>query len=383
MESWETRRAAGPQSLGLLPLVNARGRHADVGFQVGADRADQVNRMVESYRRLFTDAGPVLGVSGWNDAVRIAHRYLPFIQSTLPQYADEMRGMAEGAQVSFDEILVLNCLEAITSDRLELGCTSMAVSGRASADGSVLVAHNEDWYPADLQHVYLVRAEVEGEPPFLAVSYGGLLPNIGLNAAGIAQCCDTVYPTDVRLGVPRILVSRAVLAAETLDQAIEAALHPERAAGYNHLLATADGDIINLEASATDFDTLSVPTGVAVHTNHYQSRHMQEIEQTTDRLSRSRARLARAEKQLGSQNGSLDETSLISVLVDHDGGPYSICCHAQDMPSVIDQQQTIASLVMNLSAGTLRAAWGNPCEATFAEYSLTTEEPSDDGLGVG
>jgi isopenicillin-N N-acyltransferase-like protein len=93
--------------------------------------------------------------------------------------------------------------------------------------------------------------------------------------------------------------------------------------------------------------------------------------------------LARPDHQRGARNGSLHEADLIGVLVDHDGSPYSICCHAQDMPSVVDQQQTIASLVMNLSTGTLRAAWGNPCEATFAEHTLASQEPSDEGSGVG
>lgn len=368
--SRETRQAAASQSLGVLSLVHARGRHGDVGFQIGADRADQVQHMVDTYRRLFREAGDLLNVDDWAHAVRLARTYQPFIEAALPQYVEEMQGLADGAGVRFDDILVLNSLEAITSDRLVLGCTSLAVSSMATADGSVLAAHNEDWYPADIDDVYLVRAEPEGEPPFLAITYGGLLPNIGLNAAGIAQCCDTVYPNDVRLGIPRILVSRAVLAAETVDQAITAALHPQRAAGYNHLLISADGQICNLEASATDFDRVPAVRGTAAHTNHYLSERMRVIEQDLGRGAQSRARLARAQAGLASLQGGADPEGLVGILTDHDGEPHSICCHAEEVPSLLDRQRTIASIVMNVSEGTLLAAWGNPCQADFAEYRL-------------
>jgi isopenicillin-N N-acyltransferase-like protein len=370
MKSQDRRPAEATQSLGILPLVRARGRHGDIGFQVGVDRADQVRRMVETYRRLFRDEGEELGVTDWAEGIRIAGRYLPFIQASLPQYVEEMRGLAEGAGVAFDDILVLNTIESITADRLHLGCTSLAVSGEASADGSVLVAHNEDWFPEDVDDVFLVQAEPEGEPPFLAVSYGGLLPNIGFNAAGIAQCCDTVYATDVRLGIPRTIVARHVLAATSIDEAARAALHPQRAAGYNHLLASADGDIVNLEASATRHQSLPAAGGLAAHTNHYLSPAMIAVEKNPEARVHSRGRLNRARQRLGEMQGRIDARRLVEVLADHDDHPYSICSHVLHQPSPLDNQVTIASLVMDLTQRTMLVGWGNPCQATFADFAL-------------
>ena len=367
----ESRRPAeATQSLGILPLVHARGRHGDLGFHVGSDRADQVHHMVETYRRLFRDGSEELGVADWAEGIRIARRYLPFVESALPQYVDEMRGLAEGAGLSFDDILVLNTIESITSDRLHLGCTSLAAGGEATADGSVLVAHNEDWYPDDLEDVFLVHGEPEGEPPFLAVSYGGLLPNIGFNAAGIAQCCDTVYAADVRLGIPRTIVARHVLSATSLEQAAQAALHAQRAAGYNHLLASAAGEIVNLEASATCHGRLPALDGLAAHTNHYVSSAMIAMEEDPEGRVHSRARLNRAHRRLTDLRGTIDSSALVEVLSDHDDFPHSICSHVLDEPSPLDNQVTIASLVMNLTQRTMLAGWGNPCQATFAEFAL-------------
>jgi isopenicillin-N N-acyltransferase-like protein len=368
--SRERPPAEAPQSLGVLPLVHARGRHAELGFQIGAARADQVRHMVETYRRLFREEHHELGVADWREGIHIARRYLPFIEAALPQYLEEMRGLSEGAGVAFDDILVLNSIESITADRLHLGCTSLASSGAASAGGLVLVAHNEDWYPEDIDDVFLVRAEPEGEPPFLALSYGGLLPNVGFNAAGIAQCCDTVYASDVRLGVPRTIVARHVLAATSIEAAAQAALHPQRAAGYNHLLVSADGEAFNLEASATRHARLPAAGGVAAHTNHYLARGMADLETDPEARTHSRGRLSRARERLASAAGQIDTSLLVDVLADHDGYPYSICSHVVHEPSTLDNQRTIASVVMDLTQRTMSAGWGNPCQAEFTDFVL-------------
>src|SRR5262249_48249866 len=158
-------------------------------------------------------------------------------EERYPQYIDEMRGIAEGANLPFDDIVVLNDMEAVTSDALHLTrCTSMAVNEECTADGHVLLAHNEDWVPEDEADVLVISARPDNEPPFLAMTYGGLLPNVGFNAHGIAQLIDSVYPADSRIGIPRLVVARAVLASRRISGAMGRMLIQHRAAGYNHLL---------------------------------------------------------------------------------------------------------------------------------------------------
>ncbi len=60
-----------------------------------------------------------------------------------------------------------------------------------------------------------ISAKPQDEPPFLAMTYGGLLPNVGFNAYGIAQLIDSVYPNDSRIGIPRLVVARGSLGSET------------------------------------------------------------------------------------------------------------------------------------------------------------------------
>ena len=353
-----------------LPIVYVEGSHEQMGFQLGRDRATQVHSMIEMYRRLFVEAASKLGLHSWEEAILHAHKYLPFAEESTPQYVNEMRGIAIGAGAAFDDVLVLNCIEAITSDALHLGCTSLAMGPEVTADGSVLIGHNEDWIPEDIHNVFVVHARPDDEPAYLAITYGGLLPNIGFNAEGIAQCCDSVYPSDARVGVPRILVSRGVLAARTLSDAIRAACNRRRDAGYNHLIAHESGEIYNVEVSARKFEMLHSGDGMEVHANHYLHPRMQAIEKDSGDLVNSRVRHNRARRLMEAQRGKADQLSIQAILSDHVNFPQSICSHIVEDETPLDRQQTIASLIIDLGARTMHVAWGTPCCNEFFAYTL-------------
>lgn len=351
-----------------LKMIRVRGGHRQMGQQIGEACAEEIHRMLAIYKADFAEAYDELQMT-WEEAVLQGAKYYPYAQEHTPQYVEELEGMAEAAEVDFDELMVLNCIEAITSDKIHLGCTSLAVSSERTADGHVLVAHNEDWMPEDEENAYLIHATPEDEPPYLAMTYGGLLPNIGFNAAGIAQCCDSVYPTDVRVGVPRIFVSRRVLAAERIADAIRSALMHWRAAGYNHLIADRNGELYNVEVSARRFATLYGMEGYLAHTNHYLTERMKQVEHHTDRLIGSRVRVNRALRLLRSTHPHTPDT-LKTILRDHVNFPNSICSHTEPDATPLDRQKTICSLVMDLTTLEMQVCWGNPCEGTYHTYRL-------------
>jgi isopenicillin-N N-acyltransferase-like protein len=351
-----------------IPVIKARGSHRDIGRQIGEASADAIRRQLEVYHHVFEVAYDELKLT-WSAAILQANKYYPFAQEHMPQYVDELDGMAEAAGVEFDDLLVLNCMEAITSDALHLGCTSFAVAAERSKNGHVLIGHNEDWLPEDEENVLLINAKPDDEPAFLSITYGSLLSNIGFNAAGIAQCCDTVYPNDVRVGIPRLFVSRAVLAQTQLSQAIRAALIRQRAAGYNHLIAESHGELYSIEVSANRFATIYGTDGTMVHTNHYQTKRMKQYENKTEDLIGSRIRANRANRLLTHADLHTLDT-FKTILSDHVNYPYSICSHTDPADSPLDRQKTIASLIIDLTALEMHVSWGNPCTEAYHTYSL-------------
>jgi isopenicillin-N N-acyltransferase-like protein len=353
----------------MIPLIHLKGNHLEIGRQYGEVCRDQIKHSIANARQLVADTVQQIQLN-WEGTLIQARKYLPFAEERFPRYIDELQGIADGAGVTFDEVAVVNAMEAVTMDALHLTkCTSIAISQERSSSGHVLVAHNEDWLPDDEPDLVILHVSPNDEPPFLGMTYGALLPNIGLNADGIAQCCDSVYPNDPRIGIPRVIVSRAVLASRTPADAIRKALSPQRAAGYNHLIAHDSGELYNVEVSARRFAVLGSEDGCIVHTNHYLHPTMQAIESEPDELVATRVRYFRARRLLGLVDCHSYE-SLRSILRDHVNFPDSICNHAENDLDPLDREKTITGLIMDLSERKLFATWGNPCHNEYHEYSL-------------
>jgi isopenicillin-N N-acyltransferase like protein len=193
---------------------------------------------------------------------------------------------------------------------------------------------------------------------------------VGFNAYGIAQLIDSVYPNDSRIGIPRLVVARAVLASRRISGAIGRMLISRRAAGYNHLLVHESGEMYSVEVSARAFDILHGTDGYIVHTNHYLSDTMKEIEKDPEELISSRVRYFRA-KRLLLENSAHTFASLQTIQKDHVNLPNSICNHNIVGIDPLDRESTITALVIDLTAREMRIAWGNPCQNEYHTYALS------------
>ncbi|RJP51916.1 MAG: hypothetical protein C4557_07220 [Anaerolineaceae bacterium] len=350
-------------------FIEVSGSHREMGRQFGEAARTQIQHSIENAHVLIDAAYDTLELT-WDGAKIQARKYLPFAEERYPQYVDEMRGIAEGANISFDDIVILNAMEAVTVDALHLTrCTSMAVNDERTADGHVLAAHNEDWIPEDEEDVIVISAKPDKEPPFLAMTYGGLLPNVGFNAHGIAQLIDSVYPNDSRIGIPRLVVARAVLASRRISGAIGRTLVPHRAAGYNHLLVHESGEIYSIEVSARKFEILYGHEGYMVHTNHYLDTHMKQIEKEPEELLSSRVRYFRASRLIR-QKEQHTIKSLQAIQKDHVNIPNSICNHNIAGLDPLDREKTISAMVMDLTSREMHITWGNPCKNAYHTYHL-------------
>lgn len=353
-------------SASALPLVQVKGSPRERGRQQGEGARLQIRKALESYRKDV----PVALKLTWEEALRGSRKLLPYAEGAFPAFVEEVRGMAEGASVPFGEVWVLNCYEGLVESSQQVwGCTCLAVSNEHTADGGLLLAHNEDWRSADRDTAYLLRSEPDDAPPFFGLCYGPLLANVGFNAAGIAVAVNSVYATDGRAGIPRIIFSRAVLQARTLGQAIRGCVPKLRAGGYSYLLADHHGELCNVEASATAHAVTMADGGWVVHTNHYLSPKMQALEQPGV-YAGSHVRLGRARRLLRARLGAVTVGDLQAILRDHVNHPNSICGHPDVNLPPHEQDMTIASLVMDLSQRTLWAAPGPPCESDYVAYQL-------------
>jgi isopenicillin-N N-acyltransferase-like protein len=149
---------------------------------------------------------------------------------------------------------------------------------------------------------------------------------------------------------------------------VEAALDPARASSYNNIFAGSDGDVVDVEGSATDAFVYSLDDeGVLVHTNHYVCDAMLRFEDDPDYARLSALRFERARELLHARPaGTVDVDVLLELLADHENAPDSLCRH----PSVSRPAKTVFWCVTDVTKGEIRFGRGNPCQPDSQHFSF-------------
>lgn len=346
-----------------LPYVEASGTPEEIGHAVGTYLQDHFQAVAELHRKTLEQT------IGWETARAIASRLLPFAEQSVPHCVAEMRGIGAGSGVGFEVLFSMNALQEtgfFARRRTGEECSSLAVPPAGTRDGSVLMAHNEDAGAIRGARPYVVRGEPKGAPAYIAFTYSGLILHQGFNAAGIGSVGNALYSRDIKPGTPKLLAYRDVLYATYLEDAIRRTHRPERANGNNHLLASREGGIYDVEVTGRDYAIHYAGNRYLAHTNHILDPRLQRSE-IGDTLN-SRMRLNRINRLLDEQWGSITVETIESVLRDHANYPRSVCKHVD--PEINPDTRTVAGVIIDLTNGVLKVAAGNPCEAEFQTFRL-------------
>jgi len=326
-----------------IPLVRASGSHHAVGRQIGSTTAETVRRL---------SAAPYDA-----DLVR---RYRAVTVEHLPWIVGELDGVAEGAGVEPLAVFAAS-IEELAPAEVSTGCSDLVVTGELSADGHLLVAHNNDLYAEDEEDAVAIEWRVPGEPVTFTLGRGPWL-SVGWNDAGLSVTGNALSPNDECVGIPRLLQMRDVLTRRTPGDAVDAVLHPARSSSYNWVFAHAQDGALNVEGSATEAGIEGPgPEGFIAHTNHYARADMQGFE-SSKHLANSCKRLDRA-RELAA-GGPFNVETLRAALSDHENAPDSICSHGEGPKAV----KTVYWCVADVTAGEVTYGRGNPCDSEAQVY---------------
>ena len=345
-----------------IPMIEARGSHREVGQKIGQDCHAQIAATLANLRKSLPS-----GIT-WAEMLAESQRYLEFSHQVYPQYIVELEGISQGADVPFEEVFLSICEELWEGAAWKHGCTDMAARGHATLDGTTLIAHTNDLLPEAEKHLVLLKIQAEDEPEFLGISSGGIAISAGFNAAGISLTGNQLNNNDIRPGVPRLLVVRAIFASRYLSEAMDHCLVPQRASSYNNVLADAYGEVYCMEGSATDCEPIYIENDILAHANHYVSPSMRRFEADRNKLSNSFLRYNRANRLLHENYGNLTPELFQKLLADHVGYPTSICKHGTETVTVFG----IIVQVEELRAWIGR---GRTCETEYVEYRLDPYQP--------
>jgi len=369
-----------------FPFVSVSGTPFERGRQHGQALSARVRRSAALYNGTLDKLG-FGGVRG-SELIR---KFAGQIEAFGAHYVEEMRGIADGADVPFEHIVMINARTEVIAEARRIaaadvqtaaalapkdGCTGAVILPSRSRSGRLIHGQNWDWRAECAETAIVLRVRRDDGPDFITfVEAGGLARN-GFNAAGIAITanylrCDRDYS---QTGVPLALIRRKVLEQEHFALAIRAVAATPKSCANNMMLSHADGVAIDLECAPDESFALWASDGLLVHANHFVSAAaLAKLRDTGIADSPdSYYRDLRVREALEAAGDSLTSDDLKRAFFDDFGTPYSVC--RPPRPGGHDDlSATVAMVVMEPAAGTIDVAPLPALNRVFTRYSLESE----------
>lgn len=254
----------------------------------------------------------------------------------VPEYQQEIYGISRAAADSFSWIgnnysRILNYHAAhdighALQNLMLVGCTSFGAWGDKSADGSMLIGRNFDFWVGDkfAEHKIVSFIKPDKGHKFASVTWGGFTGVVsGMNDAGLTVTINATR-SDIPFGAatPVSLVAREVLQyAGNIKEAVAIARKREMFVSESFLIGSAkDGKAIIIEKTPKKL-AIYDPAGDAIQcTNHYQSKDFSTQELNKEQIARSASEYRyKRLQQLLSAAYPLTPTKMAGILRDRRG----------------------------------------------------------------
>lgn len=363
------------------PLIEVSGNPRERGRQYGAQAVDRIKGGIGHYSAQLERDG-----LDWPRIRATVRAYLPTIEAFGPELVEEMRGIAEGSNIEFEAILLLNArtelLQLGRNPTLRAGlgieedpdgCTGVVALPGTTAAGRLLHAQNWDWKAECAETSVVLRIRNDDGPDILTFTEAGALARSGMNSAGIAITANYLESDRdyQQIGVPLALIRRKVLATEHLALAMRSVYASAKSASNNMIVSQAEGVAIDFECAPDETFQVHATGGMIVHANHWQSPVALAKLKDTGIASTpdSPYRDMRVRSLLEPHVGSLTREHIKTALFDDFASPWSVC--RPPRPSLNGNlSATVAMIVMEPALGVMEVAMLPALNRTFTTYSL-------------
>lgn len=352
---------------GGYPLIEAGGSHYEIGRRIGTAMKESITGYF-TYSEEYPNSVDYLEGEG----KEIIGSMFSHARAAFPHLVEELEGMAESLEIPLMNLFAFNCRSEIKMLKDPPGCSTIALK---EGDRLILV-HNEDGNDLNIGRMFLVRVTPPSGMTFLAFVYPGLLPGNGpgVNRNGIVETTNYIQPRRVANGIPRYFISRAILEAESLEEAVSLATMEGRAFPFHHnLVSLGERRILSVETAAwpeEKHDILEVE-GFNIHTNHFLHPAMVEGGESGERpydvpYISSTTRMEVLTRAVENRGEPSDVEGIIELLSLHEGRPYSPCRHPEgDVYGV-----TLGTAVFQSPETSMTLFHGNPCSGLEKKHEI-------------
>ncbi|KPX25318.1 Acyl-coenzyme A:6-aminopenicillanic acid acyl-transferase [Pseudomonas amygdali pv. dendropanacis] len=275
-----------------------------------------------------------------------ARQMKTLVQEWFPRYWQEIEGLAVGLELPVDEVFMWNCRGDFPGLGSVDGCTTVF----GQTEHGTLIAHNEDGLPQLREDCGIVHVRPDEGAAFISFVYPGSLPGhtFAVNEFGVVATVNNIRPTDIPVGLPRMILGRASLDARTVNEAIAAVSLIPRAGAFHHVFGQAGSSrIVSVEATsdAVAVREVEVPTG---HSNHLVDRSFRDFKQIV--TGSSGTRQCRVDQLLADSDRQLDLTRSLQILRDEVSTTLPVYRCAEDDP---DDENTLATATFTLTSSSV------------------------------
>lgn len=343
----------------FYPQIDVAGTPREIGLVHGRQLRDRIHTTVESTRSR-------VGVEPYDASWRDFQETLVYCRGHAPDLVEEMKGIAEGAEVDFRDVFNINAhLDLMVWKRLVwdarkasevAACSSHAVT----TPSEVLLGWNGDDWTGWLDCGAVVRGRPAQGEPFIYWSLAGSVGRPGMNghlALGANSLPSRRWRPD---GLLYPMLSRRVLGCRSTAEGVDMLRASNACCGMNYLIADRGGNLVDVELNADSF-ALQRPEdqgteNYLLHTNCFLDAGLAGQEVDPDAAC---PRLSAA-RRLYRERLPSDVVSVRAVQSDHTGG---VCVHR-------GESGTIVSFVAEVQAGRFHVIRGNPCTGSAQTYTV-------------
>ncbi len=348
---------------------NAYERGKQAGEQMNEQMKANYNNQVTFYKNQGYD------YADW-EAIAERH-YVPILEKWAPEVLDEVRGMADGSDLSFAQVLAMTtayeksfAVDTVADKHVDGKCTSFLATGEATKGGQTVIGQTNDedlieWiYQLDVV-VHHVDPETGKEQ--LIYTHPGVPAYMGMNNDGVAVLWT--YIDNGKLneegGVPTCVIIRHLLECSSTEEAVNYLQTIPHDIPNEFGIGDKSGDVAQVECFPNAvYVQRGLPT--MAHTNHNRFSDP-EPEETVSATTFDRCELM--EEQLKENYGNIDADVAKEFFKCHDRFPNGICVHpCADRP----YRKTFAAQVYELEAGKMHITFGNACEHPYMTYEFDT-----------
>lgn len=371
-----------PSDIKPFPLIEMSGSALERGRAYGSQARDRVHKTLTHYKAQVSQMKLAQA-----DIAALVRLVTPAVERFDASYLDEMRGIAEGAGVPFEDIFLVNArteilkIAARPDLRAKLlgdapdGCTGVTVMPSATKNGELIHAQNWDWKVECSETGVVLRIKCENGLEMLTYTEAGMMARSGFNSAGVAITGNNIESSVdyTQVGVPLPMIRRKALEFSHVAPAMAMVYTTPKTASNNMAVSHSDGIAINFECAPNETFQLHPENGLLIHSNHWLSPvALCKLKDTGVAMSPcSLYRHTRVREVLAPLVGSITPGSVKRALLDDMQSPWSVCRPPRLDPARNIHTATVSTVVMQPKAGIMEVANLAAVNPEFSIYRLS------------